>query len=56
MNMTLSANAECNNVLNPGFPDTYVGQGTQAEMLAEWRLDADGMLESIQNRLACMNA
>jgi len=56
MNMTLSANAECNNVLNPGFPDTYVGQGTQAEMRSQWGLDADGMLKSIQSRLAEMNS
>ena len=56
MNMTLSANAECNNVLNLGFPDTYAGQGAQAEMLSQWGLDADGMLKSIQNRLANLNA
>jgi deoxyxylulose-5-phosphate synthase len=38
-----------------GFPDTYVGQGTQAEMLAEWGLDADGIAASIDQRLAEMN-
>ena len=55
VNEWLAANAGPTNILNLGFPDTYVGQGTQAEMLSEWRLDADGMLESIQKRLACMN-
>jgi 1-deoxy-D-xylulose-5-phosphate synthase len=56
VNEWLAANAGATNILNLGFPDTYVGQGTQAEMLSEWRLDAAGMLESIQNRLACLNA
>lgn len=55
VNEWLAANAGPTNILNLGFPDTYVGQGTQAEMLSEWRLDAVGMLGSIQNRLACMN-
>jgi len=56
VNEWLATNAGPTNILNLGFPDTYVGQGTQAEMLSEWRLDAAGMLESIQNRLACLNA
>ncbi len=55
VNEWLAASAERTNILNLGFPDTYVGQGTQAEMLSEWGLDADGILGSIQNRLACMN-
>jgi len=44
------------NILNLGFPDTYVGQGAQAEMLSEWGLDAEGLLSSVQNRLAEMDA
>ena len=56
VNEWLSANVECTNVLNLGFPDTYVGQGTQTEMLSAWGLDADGILKSIQNRLASLNA
>ena len=56
VNEWLAANSEHTNILNLGFPDTYVGQGTQAEMLSEWGLDTDGILKSIQNRLACMNA
>ena len=56
VNEWLLANGYRPFILNLGFPDTYIGQGTQAEMLAEWGLDADGILESIQNRLARMNA
>jgi 1-deoxy-D-xylulose-5-phosphate synthase len=55
VNEWLAANCESANILNLGFPDTYVGQGTQAEMLAEWGLDADGMLKSIHKRLGEMN-
>jgi len=55
VNEWLAANGYRSNILNLGFPDTYVGQGTQAEMLSEWGLDADGMLKSIQNRLARRN-
>jgi 1-deoxy-D-xylulose-5-phosphate synthase len=44
------------NILNLGFPDTYVGQGTQAEMLAEWGLDANGILQCINQRLAEIDA
>lgn len=55
VNEWLLANGYRPFILNLGFPDTYIGQGTQAEMLAEWGLDADGMLEKIQNRLARMN-
>jgi 1-deoxy-D-xylulose-5-phosphate synthase len=56
VNEWLAANSERSNILNLGFPDTYVGQGTQAEMLSEWGLNADGIVKSIQNRLAKMNA
>ncbi|MGD2052776.1 MAG: 1-deoxy-D-xylulose-5-phosphate synthase [Gammaproteobacteria bacterium] len=55
VNEWLAAHSEHTNILNLGFPDTYVGQGTQAEMLAEWGLDADGIAESIARRLAEMN-
>ncbi len=56
VNEWLAASDEHTNILNLGFPDSYVAQGTQAEMLSEWGLDADGILKSIQNRLARMNA
>ena len=55
VNEWLLANGYRTFILNLGFPDTYIGQGTQTEMLAEWALNADGILESIQNRLARMN-
>ena len=55
VNEWLLANGYRTFILNLGFPDTYIGQGTQTEMLAEWALDADGILESIQNQLARMN-
>ena len=55
VNEWLAAHSEDVNILNLGFPDTYVGQGTQAEMLAEWGLDADGIAASIDQRLAEMN-
>jgi 1-deoxy-D-xylulose-5-phosphate synthase len=55
VNEWLAAHSEDINILNLGFPDTYVGQGTQAEMLAEWGLDADGIAASIARRLAEMN-
>ncbi|MDH5710631.1 MAG: 1-deoxy-D-xylulose-5-phosphate synthase [Gammaproteobacteria bacterium] len=38
-------------VLHLGFPDNYVAQGTQQEMLTDWGLDKDGILESIRERL-----
>ncbi len=56
VNEWLAAHGEPSNILNLGFPDTYVGQGTQAEMLAQWGLDTDGMLTSIHNRLATLKA
>lgn len=37
--------------LHLGFPDRYVEQGEQKEMLAAWGLDKKGMLQSIRNRL-----
>ena len=52
VNEWLTANGYRTNILNLGFPDTYVGQGTQPEMLSEWGLDADGILKSIEHRLA----
>ena len=55
VNEWLAAAGRRADILNLGFPDTYVGQGTQAEMLSEWGLDADGMLRSINNRLASMD-
>jgi 1-deoxy-D-xylulose-5-phosphate synthase len=48
VNEYLSAAAIDAHTLNLGFPDEYVGQGNQAEMLATWGLDAKSMLQSIQ--------
>ena len=56
VNEWLAANGRPTNILSLGFPDTFVRQGTQAEMLSEWGLDADGMLDSIQQRLASVIA
>ena len=56
VNEWLAAHGLPKHILNLGFPDTYVGQGTQAEMLSEWGLDVDGMLKSIHNRLTSMDA
>lgn len=56
VNEWLAANAISVNVLNLGFPDAFVGQGTQAEMQSEWGLDTEGMLGSIKQRLAMLDA
>jgi 1-deoxy-D-xylulose-5-phosphate synthase len=56
VNEWLAANARPGHVLNLGFPDAYVGQGTQAEMLSEWGLDTESILTGIQNRLAMIDA
>ena len=37
--------------LHLGFPDKYVEQGTQQEMLADWGLDAEGIKQSILQKL-----
>ena len=55
VNEWLAANSRHTEILNLGFPDTYVGQGTQAEMLSEWGLNADSMLRAVQNRLKRMD-
>jgi 1-deoxy-D-xylulose-5-phosphate synthase len=55
VNECLAAHGNTVNILNLGFPDTYVGQGTQAEMLAEWGLDSEGLLNSINSRLKQLN-
>ena len=39
------------NTLHLGFPDEYVEQGTQQEMLADWGLDAEGIKQSILQKL-----
>jgi len=38
-------------VLNLGFPDRYIEQGTQAQLFARYGLDAAGIYESIKKRL-----
>lgn len=39
------------NTLHLGFPDEYVEQGGQLEMLSDWGLDAEGIKQSILNRV-----
>ena len=56
VNELLAATDQSAHILNLGFPDTYVGQGTQAEMLSQWGLDADAIVDSIRKRLAALNA
>lgn len=51
VNEYLLASGEHTDILNLGYPDSFVVQGTQAEMLSTWGLDAEGILNSIQNRL-----
>ena len=38
-------------VLNLGFPDRYIEQGTQAQLFERYGLDAAGIYESIKKRL-----
>lgn len=40
------------NILNLGLPDFWVDQGTQAELLAECGLDAQGIKTAIQRRIS----
>ncbi len=56
VNEYLAASGLHTDILNLGYPDTFVGQGTQSEMMSAWGLDADGILRSIQNRLTTMKA
>ena len=56
VNEWLAANSRHTEILNLGFPDTYVGQGSQAEMLSEWGLEADSILRTVQNRLKRLDA
>jgi len=56
VNEWLATNRRSTELLNLGFPDSYVGQGTQAEMLSDWGLDTEAMLESIRKRLSRMDA
>lgn len=39
------------NTLHLGFPDKYVEQGEQQEMLSDWDLDSKGLLQSIRAHL-----
>ena len=39
------------NTLHLGFPDEYVQQGGQQEMLSAWGLDTKGLLKSVQTYL-----
>ena len=38
-------------VLNLGFPDRYIEQGTQAQLFTRYGLDAAGIYESVKKRL-----
>ena len=39
------------NVLHIGFPDELINHGQPDEMHTDWKLDKDGMLETIQSRI-----
>ena len=39
------------NILHLGFPDEFIEQGTQQEMLTDWGLDENGIRESILEQL-----
>ena len=56
VNEYLAASGARTDILNLGYPDTFVGQGSQAEMESAWGLDTDGILRSIQARLTTMKA
>ena len=38
-------------VLNLGFPDRYIEQGTQTQQYERYGLDAAGIYESVKKRL-----
>ena len=38
-------------VLNLGFPDRYIEQGTQGQLFERYGLDAAGIYESVKKRL-----
>jgi 1-deoxy-D-xylulose-5-phosphate synthase len=38
-------------VLQIGFPDEYINHGQSEELLSDWKLDKQGILESIQSRV-----
>ncbi len=46
-----AANRPPINILHIGFPDELINHGQPEELHADWRLDKDGMLQSIQNRV-----
>ena len=39
------------NVLHIGFPDELINHGQPDEMHTDWKLDKNGMLETIQSRI-----
>ncbi len=39
------------NLLQIGFPDKFINHGAPTELLADWKLDKKGMLETIQARI-----
>jgi len=39
------------NLLQIGFPDELINHGQPDELLADWKLDKPGMLQTIQNRI-----
>ncbi len=39
------------NILHIGFPDELINHGQPEEMHADWKLDKNGMLETIQSRI-----
>jgi len=51
VNKALLAQGSSVQILNLGIPDRFIGQGTQAQQLAECGLDTDGMRAAIENRI-----
>ncbi len=47
INEVLAKHQLSNKILNLGLPDTFIEHGTQQELLAELKLNAQGMVESI---------
>ncbi len=48
----LASQGICKPVLQIGLPDEFIKHGSPEEILTELKLDASGILEQIQNRLA----
>ena len=47
----LNAQPISNNLLQIGFPDEFINHGNPAELFADWKLDKNGILQTIQTRI-----